>query len=409
MTEILRALSARETMLLKRPSSQSFVNSMRIKSKINLFENIELVKNAIHKWKILHPFLQANISPKDNDKFYFEINSNNSANKNLENVNLFYLNLDYKNLSKAHECEILNEISSLWIEKEFSNLITEKDTLLWRLTFLSIKSDELNNEFTYEVVLFLNHTISEGRNSSVIFFQLIDIISKLYNTENFSDLDKYKVFPSVEDFLIDYPKDLTGPVSSPILFRPKFLAHAKDTAFEMPEILKNYDFLNEKLVSIMNKDCVIELKDLLEISKRNCSKIKRLIIDKEKSLKLIQKCKQERVKVSSCLDLIVIISFKKLYRKYDLELKDIVFYTSICLRNLENSEDLQYLDDANMGFYVGGLLRIFKNNYDQNFEEILKDFWKISKNMSDEFHSDLAQNKNKYCPKFKAWINPMKK
>ncbi|CAF1025076.1 unnamed protein product [Brachionus calyciflorus] len=219
---------------------------MRIKSKINLFENVELVKNAIHKWKILHPFLQANISLKEDDKFYFEINSNSSANKNLENVNLFYLNLDSKILSKADECKILNKISSLWIEKEFSNLITEKDTLLQRLTFLSIKNDELNDEFIYEVVLFLNHTISEGRNSSVIFYQLIDIISKLYNTENFLDLDNYKVFPSVEDFLIDYPKDLTKPVSSPILFRPKFLAHAKDTVFEKLRLFKRkIGFKNE--------------------------------------------------------------------------------------------------------------------------------------------------------------------
>jgi hypothetical protein len=68
--EIIRKLGSKESAYLK--VSRTFTLSFHIKSKIDLFRNLDSVKTAIHKWKFKYPLLRAQISQCEHDQdFYF--------------------------------------------------------------------------------------------------------------------------------------------------------------------------------------------------------------------------------------------------------------------------------------------------------------------------------------------------
>jgi hypothetical protein len=58
-------------------------------------------------------------------------------------------------------------------------------------------------------------------------------------------------------------------------------------------------------------------------------KIRPFVINENLSTQLFEKCRSEGVKVSSCLSLILVIAFIKLYKKFKLDLNEIVFYDAI--------------------------------------------------------------------------------
>ena len=184
------------------------------------------------------------------------------------------------------------------------------------------------------------------------------------------------------------------------LKRPYFynLKKAKNMEFNFPEILSEKNILQGNFYSALNSSFVFSLNDLIEISKKNYSKNRKFELTDSVSTKLIKKCKANNIKFTSCLNLIIIISFIKLYKLNGLDLNEIVYYVSVCLRNSKNVFNVEKIDDEVMGYYNGGIISVF-NNYYQNIEDLVKNFWSESKKLSDDLHKNLTNNVGKFCPK----------
>ena len=190
MALILRKLGEKESLILKRPSSKNFVHTFRIKTKIDLYENLPMVQDAIYKWKNMHKLLCSRIYKDNSDVEYFVLNDSKDDLKNVQFLK-FVSNFQYG----SRIDKFLDEFINLLIEKEFSNLITEDDELLWRLIFLKIENSQSNLENEFEVLFNVNHVISEARNSYAIIYQLLNLIEESILKRLTTNQIEYKILP----------------------------------------------------------------------------------------------------------------------------------------------------------------------------------------------------------------------
>lgn len=396
MALILRKLGEKESNILKRPSSQNFVHTFRIKTKFDLYKNLFLVKNAIQKWKEMHPFLCSRIYKDNNDVEYFVLNDTKN---DIKNVQFLKFVSDFQYGNKIDK--ILDELNNLLLQKELSNLITEDDELLWRLIFLKIENSQSNSENEFEVLFNVNHVISEARNSYAIVYQLLNLIEEsiLKNLNN--NQISYGIIPSLEEIFPDWleakqQESLSKPLKRPFFYN---LEKAKKMEFNFPQILNEKNILQGSFYSASNSSFIFSLNDLIEISKKNNTKIRKVELTHSMSTNLIKKCKANNIKFTSCLNLIIIISFIKLYKSHGLDLNEIVYYISVCLRNSKNLLGVDQIDDEIMGYYNGGIVSIYNNYNNKNIEDLIKHFWTESKKLNDDLHQNLKNSTEKFYPK----------
>lgn len=396
MALILRRLGEKESTILKRPSSKNFVHTFRIKTRLDLYKKLSLVQNAIEEWIKMHELLRSRIHKDSAGIEYFSLYDKEIKPKNVQFLK-FVSKFDYG--SKIDK--FLDELDTLLIEKEFSNLITEEDELLWRLVFLKIEVTEPCSEHQYNVLFNINHAISEARNSYAIFYQLLNLIEESFSKKLSSNQTEYKIIPSLEDIFPDWLEAKNkNKTLSKSLKRPHFndLSRAKKIKFNFPKILNEINILNGKFYSLLEPDVVFEINELIEISRKSCTKFRKFELNNSTSSQLIKKSKDKHVKLTSCFNLIIIISFIKLYKMNGLDLDEIVFYVSVSLRNSKNLFSNKEIPDEIMGYYNGGIIPIFYNKY-QNVEDLIKNFWTEVKLMSDEFHQNLKNDVQKFYPK----------
>ncbi|RNA28963.1 hypothetical protein BpHYR1_025763 [Brachionus plicatilis] len=248
MALILRKLGEKESAILKRPSSKNFVHIFRIKSTIDLYDNLKLVQEAILEWKRIHKLLRSKIYKDDMGAEYFSLNDSKINNENVQFLK-FVSKFQYG--SKIEY--FLDELSNLLIEKEFSNLITENDEILWRLIFLKIDGSESEPEHEYEVLFNINHAISEARNSYAIFNQLLNLIEDSVLKKLSRNQIEYQIIPSLEELFPGWIEANREDASlHKPLKRPFFndVTRAREIAFIFPELLKEKEILEGNFYSV---------------------------------------------------------------------------------------------------------------------------------------------------------------
>lgn len=169
------------------------VITMRIRSRLDLFERLDQVRAGIHAWKSMHQFLRAKIVPKDED-FYYVIDEDSSANRNLENIKFLRVQKRQENGPKKQIDDEEEFLYELVFEKYNSDLIDcEKEhDLLWRLAFLELPPKD--NLFGYEIYWVFNHLIGDGCSVKENMLLLLSLIEKSMKGETIEPVD-FGVYP----------------------------------------------------------------------------------------------------------------------------------------------------------------------------------------------------------------------
>lgn len=155
---ILRKLGPSERGFCFRETFKNVTTAVRIKSKIDLFKDLDKFKQSVKQWKQMHSFLRANIVfSNDQTDLFYALNETSSVNVNLENVHFLTLtpnNRVAQNLNTAERENLNQDLQTLFLEHSLSDLVDVhmNSELLWKLFVLDIGvgRDE------YEFILFFS-------------------------------------------------------------------------------------------------------------------------------------------------------------------------------------------------------------------------------------------------------------
>jgi hypothetical protein len=124
----------------------------RIRTEIDYFSNLGLLRKAVESWKNLNPLLRSKVhtlqpSNENKPEAYFVLDDD----KNLSNVK--FLTARTSN-SSSLSTEKHNEIMKLLIEKDINYEYDYSKTPLWKLKFYKLENN------LYDVLFTVNHAIS---------------------------------------------------------------------------------------------------------------------------------------------------------------------------------------------------------------------------------------------------------
>jgi hypothetical protein len=381
---MLRKLEPKEESTLNRNLGKNFISTFRVESsRLDLFAHLDQVKAAIQKWKCMHTFLRAKIVQQQSEHF-FVLNENSSANLNLENV---YFIRRFKR-SSSRPIEILDDrkfeaLHNLIVEKCLVETIDsyEGAELLWKMIFLEIKPTE------YEVFLQYHHDISDGISCFRTFVQLLQIIESYIDNKPLDEsfYKEKEIFPGVEECFKEIRKLPFKPFNGPEIEIPEFInpTRAKENSFKEIKEFDKADLESFELIEVDSNKHYSSLGELLEISRINNTKTRRIPLDANLSSRLIAKCKKEKVRLTACFNTIICWGLSRLYKKYGTSLTDIVNYLSISMRQYQ----AELLTNDVLGYAVGGLFFMF------NYEEKSFDFWSMARKSGEEL-ADRVKNDN---------------
>jgi hypothetical protein len=143
------------------------------------------------------------------------------------------------------------------------------------------------------------------------------------------------------------------------------------------------------------------VSELVQISKNNTSKFRTLTINRANFAKLLKRCKEKDVKLTSFFNVVMCLAIRMIYEKYDgtNKYENIVYTTNISLRQYDEykqipnglNKTIHGFDD--IGCYIGLALETFNEmvSSTQDYDWIEK-FWKISKSRSDDLHAKLKKS-----------------
>ena len=144
---VLRKLEMGEIMVNRIPAAQNTFRSLRLRSKIDLFAHLDQLREAIHIWKSTQKFLRSKVV-KQNEDYFFAIDEDSSANKNLENVHFLRIN---SNLDSDLNKTLIDHgvLVELAIEKCASELILidNNPELLWQLLVIEMKKESDEEQY----------------------------------------------------------------------------------------------------------------------------------------------------------------------------------------------------------------------------------------------------------------------
>jgi hypothetical protein len=286
-------------------------------------------------------------------------------------------------------------------------LLRDLDSLLWHLTIIEKCGDALNSsEHEYEMILLLNHAISEGKNSHWIMMQLLEIIESNLNDPSFETRTNLTLLPPIEDLYYKNYSDKERELeSTPLINYPQFLKEKIDETFLTNNSFSGDEKLLDKIVySYGENHNLIEhmrLRDLIESSKSNSIKISRLMFEEERTTKLMKKCKAENCKLTGALNVLSCFALNKYFKKHgyiskvnesDIE-STLPYYTAISLRqfNTIGCEDIvEQVNNYEMGFYVTGMMSkiVVPEFNDELFKE---EFWKYAREDTRQLHERLKR------------------
>lgn len=376
----LRKLDKKEVGIIKRGFDQNMTIRVRLRSQIDLFEpnNLEILKRSILYWKRMQKLLSSRIEKVNDSEYYFDYLDDSKQWYNFENVKLLRLSTNQANKDNEYE-----SLSDLIFEHCILNEINPdkySNQLLWYLYIFEMKDQ------VYDIAINYHHTIGQGKSSYLNILHLLQLVEKLHKNETilFKGFDVFKGCMN----LFDIKEESLVKVDLPTLKNPSFLDpyRAKRTQLEH-QTSKN-----------LNPDCEIIYADtknrfesvgnLLELSRINHIKYKTFYFEEESFSWLVSRCKEEKTKLTGCLELVSCLALKELYNKYGAskELDKVIYFIVMSLRELSKSR----VNEETLGFCGGGLFNaIDSTQIDEVLKDRLSNFWPLARKLSQSLHARL--------------------
>lgn len=371
-----------------------------IKSAIDLYKNMDVVKRGIAEWKALHPLLRCSIVNKKNEQtgvkeMHFAYATEEKLNS-LDNIEFLYY--------ASNSSKICNDIWKLLVERETTLTMDGEDSLLYRLTFLQIKnmSATTTGEHRYAVILTYDHAIMDGRSSYNSILQLMTIIENIYSF-NYKRPEICTILPPKEDIFKDKLAKKKNQSASRYYYLkgPEFLdrANAFKTSYKKLAYLTPEE---EETGTIFTHDHkpFVSLKQLNEFSKNNNSKFRTLLLKPPDLKKLMKKCKENNVKLTTFINMALIMAIRLINKKLDKTetVKNPVnFTTNISLREFEDFQNFTKNNTCNRSEAIGCYISLYYNTFKDNFSfhdynQWKSEFWRYAQKESETFHKRLKDN-----------------
>ena len=358
-----------------------------IESQIDYYQHLDVMKQSIRKWSSAHPFLNAKIKKIDSE-FYFTKSNQEDDNNELTNVK--FLNV------KTNEQKEYDDLVELLLEAEnMTKIKTEQK--LWRLTFIKQMNQTNETEFSFNIILSIHHSVTEGRNMFSLLFSLLDVFEKAYQNKSI-DLKHYNFMPSVEDLFIKRNNPNNQTTTDVIgLFMPSFIDSEKAKIDSIENTILKYEKYSHVIITLAeNGENYISIEELIELAKENQMKFSFIKLSQEETSKLVRKLKQEKVTMQSFLNVLLSMACRKVYSDLGNETektKTIVTNYTVSLRPFaEDKSEFGYLNlSENMGFLIGFLY------YMQTNEITLENFWSNVCKENENIKQKL-ENKDQYKP-----------
>ena len=352
---MIRKLGKTESLISQR--GRKFSRSLRVTTDLDLLTRPSLLNKIIRQWMSLHPFLRARIDRTNGASYFVLDQSTDDQERWLDSVKYLWVkpNMDPE--------RVFDDLSYLVCEKELSSGYSSR--LMWSLVILELAKDSTTITREFEIILTMNHTISEGRNSHILLLQLLDLIE--YNWFLDSSLQpqrlpkEYTVVPSVDELYFAISDQSTPSEHLPAGPKP---SQIKPLRKRCPPMSYNWsDHLGKDwiyLISSEGKRPFIQLGQLVNDSQKICFKSRRLTWSKKIKSRLVHRCKQEKATVTCFLANLTVWSLRQL----DLQMDNIVSIIPISLRQFEPvSQSSKYTeefkDQFTMGYY-GSALKLLK-------------------------------------------------
>jgi hypothetical protein len=278
--KILRELSPSEKVLDYETRSCSLMDSRSflISSKIDIYENIELVTKAIIEWKRVHNLLRAciHIDPENPLMRSLALASNEVINSN-ENVK--FLKYDSNN----HR-----DLWKILLENDIFKPYNHETGLLWRLYF--IKEDD---SFSYRIIFTVHHAIIDGRAHFCLIQQLLQLIERIYLNKQF-ELESYEILPSIETLLLSKLSETTNNDNQeaviesykiPDYFKPKIIPG--NSSSSLGNLYTHDGNFYASIDSIINEN-----------KNKSFTKFLSFEVESEKLFKILNKCKLNKLKLT---------------------------------------------------------------------------------------------------------------
>lgn len=212
-----------------------------------------------------------------------------------------------------------DEIWKLLVEHE-TTLSSEDDSLLWRLTFFNIKhlSGIFKNSNHYAIIMTYNHCIMDGRSSYNSILQLLAFIEDIHtNKREKTNFIKTEILPSKEEIYTNRPKLVTEQYLNDVYLKtPHFLG--KQRAQQTSYIRQKYLTAEEEETGVIynhDKTSYITVKQLVEVSKTINSRFRTLVINQKDLEVILAKCKANGTKLTSFLNMVIILALKLVYNR----------------------------------------------------------------------------------------------
>lgn len=294
--KILRRLEGRDVGKNRSIFAPNVLISFRFRSSVDLSARLEDVRAGIRAWKSMHPLLRAKVIKmgETDEDFYYVIDENSSANRNLKNFQ--FLRVNY--LDKGTDGDRLVPSEELLYELMFENYMSEKidcereHDLLWKLCFIELRKNE--NEIVYELFWYFHHMIGDGISAKENGLLLLELIEKSLKGEACEPID-YGMYPGSEKlFEREIASTATNPVRD-LSQRPEFvksdeaIRHAAESLnkyFRSPDEIRDFELVD------LNHDGrkYASFGELVELSRTKSNhKPKRCVIDQPEFLRLQKK------------------------------------------------------------------------------------------------------------------------
>ncbi|CAF0830964.1 unnamed protein product [Brachionus calyciflorus] len=389
--KVLRKLGLNESLFhgLNETNRSYIYRTVIITSEINLFENLEVVYKSINEWKSIHPLLKCKVISNINNEGekYFAYSTDNKTNNN-GNIHFYHY---ASNHSKS--CD---DVWKLLVERETTLPLSIQNGLLWRLTFFQVKITSNGNSklFFYAVILTFDHSIMDGRSSYLSLLQLFSLIENNYfQIEN--NINEKAILPPKEE-IFKTSKDIIENQPKFYIKAPDFLKLEKndESSFRKLKNLTQEEEENGMIYTNENKP-LISIKELINISKKNNSKFRTLIIKKLDFDKILLKCKENQVKLTTFINMCLVMAIRLIYEKKDYHLnymnreEKICFTTNISLREFSDFKNFNLDTKNSIGCYIGLAFESFEKNLNYGKRNWVEHFWKICNEESLDFHKKL--------------------
>lgn len=415
-------------------------HSFVIESKINLFQDLNLLNQAFVYWKNHYSLLRsciftidqpastaANIKTSSpnvvecaqlqhqkthkNDKLccstekYFIYASEDKI-LNNENVKLYKLNLNDIDLNKSQ----IEQLCRLLYDREYNiEFLDSANGPLWRLTLIQTKSNSSSNNYNYYLIFTVHHAIVDARNVHCLILKLFEIIENLYlgSHSSYSQVFDKHFEPSIEERLFNNDQKQLKQInvvnnenSLELDTNTSKILESFSLGSSKTESVNNnyYNYLkiklnlDDKTINSINFEAVslndinkqsLKLTDLLNEMACFSNKTRNFKLTETSFKKLLKNCKLNNVKLTGCLNIIAVLATRKLYLNYTNERNflNIHYHSLVNLRPFLKPP----IDNNIIGYWAVVLTSMFKSN---------------SENFIDDNNNNQTESENFWQSKF---------